>query len=88
MNFIGVSTVKLDGARVEEGFQTSKLMLYTIEPGQTKLKAVYSEQFKMTITCLSHYKGYLAAVTNTKARDRLVVFYKFDGTKMDPKVQP
>ena len=63
-------------------------MLYTIEPGQNKLKAVYSDSFKMTITCLSHYKGYLAAVTNTKTRDRLVVFYKFDGTKMDPKVQP
>ena len=43
----------------------------------------------MTITCLSHYKGYLATVTNPKnMRDRLVVFYKFDGIKMDPKVQP
>lgn len=88
VNYIAVSTVKLDGARVEEGFQASKLMLYTIEPGQTKLKAVYSDVHKMTITCLSHYKGYLAAVTNTKTRDRLVVFYKFDGVKMDPKVQP
>jgi hypothetical protein len=66
-------------------------MLYDIEGADSKtFKQPFVENYKMTITCLSHYKGLLAAVMNVKnMRDRLLVFYKYDGvSKMDPKVQP
>lgn len=83
-----MSTVKLDSDRIEEGYYSSKMILYDIEAGQKEFKLVFCENYKMTITCLSHYRGHLVAVIMEK-RDRLLVFYKFDGAKrMEPKVQP
>lgn len=88
--YIAMSTVKLDSEKIEEGFYSSKLMLYDIEPGSKQFKVAVVETFKMTITCLSHYRGHLVAVIlENKVRDRHVVFYKFDGkAKLEAKVQP
>ncbi len=84
-NYIAMSTVKLDTDRIEEGFFSSMLILFDIEPGAKNFKLVFAENYKMTITCLSHYRGHLVAVIlEQKIRDRHVVFYKFDGQgKMD-----
>ena len=89
-NYIAISTVKLDSEKIEEGFYSSKLMLFDIEPGSQVFKVVFVDNHTMTITCLSDYKGHLVAVIKEKkVRDRHVVFYKFDGgTQMEPKVQP
>jgi hypothetical protein len=82
--------VKLDSDKIEEGFYSSKLLLYDIEPGSKVFKVVFVENHTMTITCISHYQGHLVAVIREKkVRDRHVVFYKFDGAQqMDAKVQP
>lgn len=72
--------MKLDSDKIEEGFYSSKLMLYDIEPGQKVFKVVFVDNHQMTITCLSHYQGHLVTVIKEKkVRDRHVVFYKFDG---------
>jgi hypothetical protein len=86
--------VKLDSERIEEGFYSSKLMLYDIESvagkAATAFKVCFVDNYKMSITCLSHYQGHLVAVIlEKKNRDRYVVFYKFDGQqKLESKPQP
>jgi hypothetical protein len=54
-NYIAISKVKLDPEKIEEGFYSSKLMLYDIEPGQKVFKVPYVDNHSMTITCLTHY---------------------------------
>ena len=74
---------------MEEDYYSSKLFLYDITaPTDKKFEMVFLDQFKMSITCLSYYRGHLAAVMMDK-RDRLLIFFKFDGAqKMDQKLQP
>ena len=80
--------MKLDSDKIEEGFYSSKLMLFDIEPGHMVFKVAYVDNHTMAITCLSHYQGHLVAdIMQRKMRH--VVFYKFDGKEtMDPKIQP
>jgi hypothetical protein len=53
--------VKLDSDKIEEGFYSSKLMLFDIEPGHMVFKVAYVDNHTMAITCLSHYQGHLVA---------------------------
>lgn len=85
--YIAASTVEIEPDKMEEDYYSSKLVLYDIqEPSDKTFHLIYGEKYKMSITCLSYYRGHLAAVMMDK-RDRLLIFFKFDGEKkMDPKL--
>ena len=62
-NFIGVSSLRIDSAMIEEGFYLSFLLIFEIDPSSRNLKARCVESHKGgTITCLTDYQGSLVAV--------------------------
>lgn len=87
-NYIATSTVEVDPLKMEEDYYSSKLMLFDIaEPQAKKFNLVCAENYKMSITCLSSYRGKLAGVMMDK-RDRQLIFSEFDGTKLHERPQP
>lgn len=87
--YIAASTVEIEPAKMEEDYYSSKLILYDIKDAADKtFQLVYGEKYKMSITCLSCYRGQLATVMMDK-RDRLLIFSEFDGEKrMIQRLQP
>mmetsp|Transcript_22369 Transcript_22369/g.21546 ORF Transcript_22369/g.21546 Transcript_22369/m.21546 type:complete len:467 (-) Transcript_22369:500-1900(-) len=88
-NYIGVSTLKLDSQMIEEGFYSSHILLYDIK--QNRVANLITENCKGTITCLTHYQGYLTVVQRSKIiKDFAIVFYRFNeiSQKLDSQHQP
>jgi hypothetical protein len=81
--------VEIEPDKMEEDYYSSKMLLFDIKnEGDNTMHVVFAEKYKMSITCISYYRGHLAAVMMDK-RDRQLIFYKFDGEmKMEAKLQP
>jgi hypothetical protein len=85
LDYLALSTIKLDGQQEDEEKCSSQLCLYRLPdksaPDQKRLKPfIYPQNSdqKRSITCLTSYMGRLVAAMKRKFPEFVVVFFKYN----------